>query len=85
MIKYTQSCLTCAREFLCVRKHERLCETVQAMVCNEMDIKGPLPKTDRGDRYILVIQDSFSRFAEMFPITEQTIDEVSGKLLEWLS
>ena len=48
----------------------------QPMVCIEMDIKGPIPKTDRGAQYILVIQDSFSRFAEMFPITKQTTDEV---------
>ena len=56
----------------------------QPMVCTEMDIKGPLPKTDRVAQYILVMQDSFPQFAEMFPITKQTTNEVCGKLLEWL-
>ena len=49
-----------------------------------MDIKGPLPKTDGGYQYIFVIQDAFSRYAEMCAIRRQTADEVCEKLQEWI-
>lgn len=34
----------------------------------ETDIKGPLPQSSEGYRYILVLQDAFSKFAEMHMI-----------------
>ena len=32
-----------------------------------MDIFGPLPETPRGNRYILVIGDYFTKWKEAFP------------------
>ena len=49
-----------------------------------MVIKGPLPRTYRGFQYILVVQEAFSRYAEMFGMLRQTAEEVCEKLREWI-
>jgi hypothetical protein len=36
------------------------------------DILGPLPETVRGNKYILVVSDYFSKWVEIFPISDQT-------------
>ena len=36
------------------------------------DIMGPLPLTPRGNRYVLVVTDSFSKWVEVFPIPDFT-------------
>ena len=36
-----------------------------------IDILGPLPETERGNRYIMVITDTFSKWVEAFPIADQ--------------
>ncbi len=36
------------------------------------DVLGPLPETKRGNRYILVVTDHFTRWVEIFPIPDQT-------------
>ncbi|KII68883.1 Pol polyprotein [Thelohanellus kitauei] len=47
-----------------------------------MDITGPLPITKRGNRYILAIQDYFSKFAVTIPLEGITADEVSLKFID---
>ena len=37
-----------------------------------MDFMGPLPKTPRGIRYILVVSDQFSKWAKFLPVPDQT-------------
>lgn len=36
------------------------------------DILGPLPVTPRGNRFILVVTDAFTKWVEIFPIPDQT-------------
>ena len=36
-----------------------------------MDLQGPFPESTRGNRYILVIQDYFSKWVEIFPIPDK--------------
>ena len=42
------------------------------MDCLATDILGPLPKTPRNNRYILVVTDHFSKWVEVLPIQDQT-------------
>lgn len=46
-----------------------------------MDIVGPLPKTPRGNKYILTIIDHFTRYAEGVPLREQTAEETAKGLM----
>ena len=46
-----------------------------------LDIIGPLPKTRRGNRFILVIGDQFTRWMEAFPLPDQQADKVAEKLV----
>jgi hypothetical protein len=36
------------------------------------DILGPLPITPRGNNYILVVTDYFTKWVEVFPVPDQT-------------
>lgn len=47
-----------------------------------LDILGPLPKTARGNRYILVISDYFTRWVEAFPMPDQETGTVAKILIE---
>ena len=51
-----------------------------------MDIVGPLPSTERGNRYILVVVDYFTKWPEAFAIQNQETRTVAQKLVdEWVS
>lgn len=54
------------------RPHERVA----------LDIMGPLPETPLGNRYILVISDSFSKWTEAFPMKNQEARTVAKILAE---
>ena len=47
-----------------------------------MDLVGPLPKTKRGHRYMLVIVDYASRYPEAIPLKTFTADVVAEKLVD---
>jgi transposase InsO family protein len=46
------------------------------------DVLGPLPLTPRGNRYILLVTDHFSKWVEIFPIPNQTAATIAEKILE---
>ena len=41
---------------------------VRPLQCVVMDIMGPLPETSRGNKYILVIADYFTKWSEVYPM-----------------
>ena len=45
------------------------------------DYLGPLPVTDRGNRYILVFTDHFSKNVEVIPVSDMTAELCDEKLL----
>ena len=45
------------------------------------DIFGPLPKSKAGNVFILVVQDYFTRWVEMYAIPDQTAETVAGKIV----
>ena len=47
-----------------------------------MDIMGPLPKTDRGNVYILVIGDYFTKWVEAFALPNQEAETVAKIFVE---
>lgn len=50
-----------------------------------MDLQGPLNETAMGHKYILVIQDIFSKFIVACPLTGATAEEISAALIQnWI-
>ncbi len=47
-----------------------------------IDVLGPLPMTDRGNSYILVVCDAFTKWVEAFPIPDQTAKTCATVLLD---
>ena len=45
------------------------------------DIVGPLPRTPRGNRFILVVTDYFTKWVEVFPIADQTAETCADIIL----
>ncbi|CAC5397705.1 unnamed protein product [Mytilus coruscus] len=49
------------------------------------DIEGPLPTTEQGNRYILVIQDYFTKFTEVYPLCDINAETVANVFLkDWI-
>ena len=46
-----------------------------------MDIVGPLPRTARGNRYILTVVDHFTKHAEAYPLPDQEAPTVARAFL----
>lgn len=48
-----------------------------------VDILGPLPRTYKGNRYLMVVGDYFSKWADLYiPIRDQEANTVANKLVE---
>ena len=46
------------------------------------DVAGPFPLTANGNRYILIVQDYFSKWVEIFPMANQTAETVATLLVD---
>lgn len=46
-----------------------------------LDVIGPLPKSRRNNKYILVIGDHFTRWMEAFPLPHQQAEQIAEKLV----
>ena len=47
-----------------------------------IDIAGPFPKTERDNKYILVIPDYFSKFVMAVPMKDQKAETVCDALMQ---
>jgi len=47
-----------------------------------IDLLGPLPESDNGNQYILVVADYFTRYMEAFPLPNQETTTVARKLVD---
>jgi len=50
-----------------------------------MDVSGPWPTTTRGNTYLLVLQDYYSKWLEVWPIPNHKAPTVASKLVEFMS
>ena len=46
------------------------------------DILGPLPETPRGNKYVLVVTDHFTKWVEVFAIPDQTAQTIANAILD---
>ena len=46
-----------------------------------LDIVGPLPVTERGNKYILTFVDHFTRFCEAIPIVRQDTETIAREFV----
>ena len=46
-----------------------------------MDILGPLPRTPRGNCYVLVISDNFTKWTESYALADQTATTIAEKIV----
>lgn len=46
-----------------------------------IDVMGPLPKSDSGNRFIIVVMDYFTKWPEAFPVADQTAETVAEGLV----
>ncbi len=82
---YVKSCLTCQQA---KRKYGAKPAPLHPIppgnIFSRMhiDIVGPLPKSDNGEKYILVVIDAFSRWCEAFPMKTMEAIEVAKYLYQ---
>ena len=54
--------------------------------CLATDYLGPLPMTPRGNRYILLLTDHFSKYVEVIPVPNMTAEVCAARILnEYIS
>ena len=55
----------------------------RTLVLITMDMAGPLPTTKRGNKYILVICDHFTKFVQVYALRGMTAEEVAGDAIKY--
>ena len=82
---WVQQCDTChANKPLLRRTHGRLHTHVMGLPGERAaaDVGGPLPVTPRGNRYVLVVGDYFTKWIEAIPVPNQTAETLARAILE---
>lgn len=85
VIKYVKSCQMCAERKTPMQLTAPLGQPNEAKRPFEqvsLDIVGPLPTTNSGDKYLLTFVDHFSRYAEAVPLQEQTAEAIARVFVE---
>jgi hypothetical protein len=84
VIKFCEQCNECAQKKSAPKKPRA--QLRQYLVGEPLervglDILGPLPKTNSGNKYILVLVDYFSKWSEAFPMRNQEASTIANKLV----
>ena len=82
---WCRTCATCATRKSSAPKRKAPLETVAAgypMQVVAVDILGPLPETEQGNRYVLVAGDYFTKWVESYAIPDQEATTVAQKLTD---
>ena len=82
---WIKQCESCAKRKMPVPKfHSSLQPSLVGAPFEKiaLDILGPLPRSKRGNRYILVIMDYFTKWAEAYPVRNQEAETIAKVLVE---
>ena len=82
---WCQTCASCATNKSPPTKARAPLQTVtagQPMQVIAVDITGPFPESEAGNRYVLVVGDYFTRWMECFAIPDQEAETVAKKLVD---
>ena len=82
---WCRTCATCAARKTAAPKQRAPLQTIPAgypLQVVAMDILGPLPESESGNSYILVVGDYFTRWMEAYPIPNQEAATVARVLVE---
>jgi hypothetical protein len=84
--KYVEGCLICARASDKI-KNKRVISIKSngPMDLWELDIIGPLPETEMGNKFILSLIDHYTRYAYTFPLKRKSSNSALACYLECLS
>lgn len=84
--EYVENCEICQRNKLCrirTRLTGKITDTPQeAFDKVQMDIVGPLPVTERKNKYMLILQDCLTKYLDAIPIKESDSLTVATALAE---
>jgi transposase InsO family protein len=83
--KYCHSCDECTARKPQVQKHKAPMKSYVIGVPMErvcIDIKGPMERTQRGNKYILVLSDSFTKWTEAYAMSNIEAKTVARKVVE---
>ena len=47
-----------------------------------MDILGPFPVSDNGNRYVVMLVDQFTKWVEAYPLPDQTAERVARVVVD---
>ena len=88
ILLWCQTCTLCAqtrRPQKTPRSHLQTVRVGYPMERIAMDIMGPFQETERGNEYILVVQDYFSKWLAAYAIPNQEAETVACKVIEeWI-
>jgi len=80
--EWCQSCVTCAKRKNPTRPDKQSQGTInlhnQPLNSWNMDFAGPLPTTDRQNKYIFAFTDPFSKWVEAFAVKDQTVETTAS-------
>lgn len=84
VLLWCAKCKTCARKKDPKRAHKAALQQYQVGEVLDrvaLDVLGPLPSTQNGNRYVLVVAEYFTKWVECYPIPNQEAVTVAAKLV----
>ena len=82
---WCQTCPECATRKLKVPRQRAPLGTITAGYPTQImavDLLGPLPESDNGNSYVMVVGDYFTRWMEALPIPNQEAETVANNLVD---
>jgi hypothetical protein len=81
---YIKACDACAKRKTGHRIHAPLGDALEAhefLDVVSLDVVGPLPVTERGNKYLLTFVDHFTRYCEAIPIPSQDTETIAREFV----